>query len=581
MDSGHPSMTSDQQQPTRKRSLIRRRTLSRDDRPAPNLLSASEIDAGQQAESPTDYIIQMAIHRNSSDSSSAEIQLQQATSSPRTTRRRPSNVEEDVCFPLLPDIKTTSKNGIDHDALGAYLRGELIPASRSGNDPSDTTVEPEGDTLNEKDPLKGDLSKPIVPERRKQLESERFSFYSPATGVIYAETFNELTHEGKSIIDMLSTSGWWIDILSPTDAEMRAFSRIFRIHPLTTEDIQTEEAREKCEAFPNYMFVCIRTFDQDHYSPGYLDPISMYSVVMPDGILTVHHRPIPHAENVRARIEQLQNHITITPEWINYAIIDDITDSFAPLIQHIELEVDSIDELVLILKESEQSDMLRRIGHCRKKVMGLLKLLNPKVDVVRGLIKRCEDFDKEVSSSSTTIASGTRATMGSGPITSTGLASSGIPGPYGPIPSAAVPPLPGNNGSTAYGVYPTQSLSLGGNILHNDVNLFLGDIQDHLITMLQNLNHFEQILARSHYNYLAQISIELTQVSNRTNDVVGRLTVFATVLVPLNVITGLWGMNVPVPGMDSKGLVWFFWIVGFLCIFVLVAVAFAKRAGLC
>jgi magnesium transporter len=60
------------------------------------------------------------------------------------------------------------------------------------------------------------------------------------------------------------------------------------------------------------------------------------------------------------------------------------------LIKSIEFEVDSIDELVLILKESEQSDMLRRVGYCRKRVMGLLRLLVPKADVVKTLIKRGE-----------------------------------------------------------------------------------------------------------------------------------------------------------------------------------------------
>jgi len=46
---------------------------------------------------------------------------------------------------------------------------------------------------------------------------------------------------------------------------------------------------------------------------------------------------------------------------------------------------------VLILKEAEQSDMLRRIGRCRKKVMGLLRLMGNKADVVKGLAKRCNE----------------------------------------------------------------------------------------------------------------------------------------------------------------------------------------------
>lgn len=86
-------------------------------------------------------------------------------------------------------------------------------------------------------------------------------------------------------------------------------------------------------------------------------------------------------------IHQHTNHLL---DWICYAILDDITDSFAPLIRTIEFEVDSIDELVLILKESEQSDMLRRIGYCRKRMMGLLRLLVSKADVIKTLVKRGE-----------------------------------------------------------------------------------------------------------------------------------------------------------------------------------------------
>jgi magnesium transporter len=107
--------------------------------------------------------------------------------------------------------------------------------------------------------------------------------------------------------------------------------------------------------------------------------------------LQFHFRPTPHPQNVRRRIKQLKDYISVTSDWISYALIDDITDAFGPLIQSIEYEVDSIDELVLILKDAEQTDMLRRIGRCRKKVMGLLRLMGNKADVVKGLAKRCNE----------------------------------------------------------------------------------------------------------------------------------------------------------------------------------------------
>ncbi|KAI1796063.1 cora-domain-containing protein [Ganoderma leucocontextum] len=296
---------------------------------------------------------------------------------------------------------------------------------------------------------------------------------------------------------------WWLDVLAPTDEEMKLLSKVFNIHPLTTEDIQMEETREKIELFRNYYFVCFRGFDQDPYSPTHLEPLNMYIIVFRDGILSFHFRPTPHPQNVRRRIKQLKDYISVTSDWISYALIDDITDAFGPLIQSIEYEVDSIDELVLILREAEQSDMLRRIGTCRKKVMGLLRLMGNKADVVKGLAKRCNEN---------------------------------------------------------WRVAPTS-----------DIGLYLSDIQDHLITMTQNLNHYEKILSRSHSNYLAQISIEMTDANNQINDVLSKLTALGTVLIPMNLVTGLWGMNVHVPGQDIENLHWFSGIIAVLAAFAVIA----------
>ena len=94
--------------------------------------------------------------------------------------------------------------------------------------------------------------------------------------------------------------------------------------------------------------------------------------------------------------------------------------------------------------------------------------------------------------------------------------------------------------------------------------LYLSDIQDHLITMTQNLNHYEKILSRTHSNYLAQISIEMTDANNQINEVLSKLTALGTILIPMNLITGLWGMNVHVPGQGIEGFAWFSSIVGVL-----------------
>jgi magnesium transporter len=169
----------------------------------------------------------------------------------------------------------------------------------------------------------------------------------------------------------------------------------------------------------------------------------------------------PHPANVRRRIRQLTDYLILSSDWISYAIIDDITDVYAPLIQRIEEEVDDIDDAILCLHSPEEiaeaknksknrnkigsrdsgdyeklsevddfksansgADMLRRVGECRKKVMSLYRLLGNKADVIKGFAKRCNE---------------------------------------------------------QWDVAP-----------RSEIGLYLGDIQDHIVTMTANLSHYEK-----------------------------------------------------------------------------------------
>lgn len=331
---------------------------------------------------------------------------------------------------------------------------------------------------------------------------------------------------------------FWLDVLSPTDTEMRVISKTFGIHPLTAEDIMMQEAREKVELFRHYYLVNYRTFEQDMNSEDFLDPVNMYVVVFRDGVISFHFSMTPHPANVRRRIRQLKDYLILSSDWISYAIIDDITDVFAPLIQSIENEVDEIDDAILQLhsgskddpgnekvkasrnsearsESGEQTsgesggDMLRRVGEGRKKVMGLYRLLGNKADVIKGFAKRCNE---------------------------------------------------------QWEIAP-----------RSEIGLYLGDIQDHILTMTGNLGHYETLLSRAHSNYLAQINIRMNERQEQTADVLGKLTVLGTIVLPMNIITGMWGMNVLVPGQDVENLYWFWSITAGLLVFGISCFFIAKR----
>ena len=98
--------------------------------------------------------------------------------------------------------------------------------------------------------------------------------------------------------------------------------------------------------------------------------------------------------------------------------------------------------------------------------------------------------------------------------------------------------------------------------------------------MAQSLQSCDLSLTRSHSNYLAQVSINISKAQSDSNDIVLRMTLVASILVPLNIVTGLWGMNVRVPGENGEDLMWFFGILGMMVILAWMTYRFVLNASI-
>ncbi|KAF1942056.1 cora-domain-containing protein [Clathrospora elynae] len=456
-----------------------------------------------------------------------------------------SSAEEDVCFPVVEDPGKTTRfdyeeleefvaEAQDKTPIGQPLRHKSSVVSRLSAKPkvfsdlrpkSTQSVSPKTDadatTLKDIDPAtqeklaeEGLLHVFSENKNAQDVKLNRWTFFSSELDdTIHAAELGGLLMPGERFRDLFETPAdggvWWLDMVNPTEEEVFAISKAFGVHPLTREDICIQEPREKVELFHQYYFVSFRSFYQaDKESEDYLEPVNFYAVVFKEGILTFTFCESPHTLNVRKRISRLRDYINLNADWICYALIDDIVDSFAPVIRGIEDEAEAIEDQVFTARIEDSRAILRSIGECRKRVMQLLRLLGGKADVIKGFAKRCNE---------------------------------------------------------SYSVAP-----------RGDVGMYLSDIQDHVVTMMSNLAHFEKMLSRAHSNYLAQISVDQVIQGNSSNNTLQKVTVIATILVPLNLICGLFGMNVKVPGQDGS-LAWFFSIIGVICLFISTCLGVAKK----
>ena len=100
--------------------------------------------------------------------------------------------------------------------------------------------------------------------------------------------------------------------------------------------------------------------------------------------------------------------------------------------------------------------------------------------------------------------------------------------------------------------------------------------------MVDNLNHYNETLDRSHSNYIGQINIEMAEFSNRMTWVINKLSAAAVLAVPLSLIAGMWGMNVPVPGQPGtsfKDYGPFFTIIGCMVFMMCCMFIVSRRFG--
>lgn len=103
-----------------------------------------------------------------------------------------------------------------------------------------------------------------------------------------------------------------------------------------------------------------------------------------------------------------------------------------------------------------------------------------------------------------------------------------------------------------------SSLSKGGTPLIRDANrIYLRDVHDHTVQIIDTIETLREII-------YGMFDIYLSSMSNRMNEIMKVLTVFATIFIPLTFLVGVYGMNFKfMPELEWKWsypLLWIFMI---------------------
>lgn len=105
--------------------------------------------------------------------------------------------------------------------------------------------------------------------------------------------------------------------------------------------------------------------------------------------------------------------------------------------------------------------------------------------------------------------------------------------------------------------------------IRQDMRIYFRDVYDHAVRAMDLVETYRDLLTGG-------LDIYLTQMANRTNDIVKGLTILATIMLPLTLVTGYFGMNFEyIPLLKNPNGIWY--TTGALLFITISMLVFFKR----
>lgn len=283
-------------------------------------------------------------------------------------------------------------------------------------------------------------------------------------------------------------SVFWIDLESPSDAEIHQLQDVFDFHPLCIEDCMSYSNAPKLDEFDEYLFLVTHEPELDRESGELIRP-EIDFFLGKNYLVSVHHHASPSVEKNKSRCQsQLYFHqswkykkgtkgksavadnvMFRNSDFILHSILDIIVDSYFPLVDHLDQHIDKLEERVLSGKPARTD--LNQIILIRRQLAAFRRTASPQRDVIGRLI---------------------------------------------------------HSGNSA--ISPTSQI-------------YFRDIYDHLIRVNEAIESYRDMIGGIFDAYYSILSNQLNENSLHVNAIMQRLTIITTIFMPLSFIAGVYGMN--------------------------------------
>jgi magnesium transporter len=191
----------------------------------------------------------------------------------------------------------------------------------------------------------------------------------------------------RSAIDRMRAADefFWLDVHDPSPEDIDELAEIFKLHPLVVEDLRKFGQRPKVDDYDEFLHIVF-------YGVEGLEPVEVHIVVRGEAMITVRREECAPLGQAKHRIDSLD---PTREEYAVYRVLDSLTDSFFPLVERIDDEIDDLEARVV---EGDNPQLLQRIVSLKGELGDLRRRVNPQRDILAtagNLFERLPGFDED------------------------------------------------------------------------------------------------------------------------------------------------------------------------------------------
>ncbi|HMJ34723.1 MAG TPA: magnesium transporter CorA family protein [Baekduia sp.] len=163
---------------------------------------------------------------------------------------------------------------------------------------------------------------------------------------------------------------FWLKLEGCSDEQIAELGRRFGLHPLAVEDTQEFGQRPKIDDYGQTALLVFYGVDPDG------SPVEVHFHVSGQWMITVHQAGHQLLQNAADRIER---ETPKTEEEAIYRVLDALTDSFFPVLDQVDDEIDLLMDAML---EKPSQDQRQDLFALRRRLIELRRIATPQRDIL-------------------------------------------------------------------------------------------------------------------------------------------------------------------------------------------------------